>query len=211
MKIPLLCHWNGDGDIAAAFLQHYTDWVSEFHLILHGAEAENRVILELSRIFPVVIHSAYAGPFDDAEKMRRLNSLAHEFLGEWLLLVDSDEFVELPYGSMEETISSLEEFGCTYMAAPMLQRFKADCSLNSPDIVVGVSDEFPMCSEHLYKFLGGTACTSKFPLFMCTSASMIDIGNHLPQNQLGSRDSQISGVTHHFKWRRSVLAKILRV
>ena len=210
MKIPLLCHWNGDGDIANAFLEYYSEWVSEFHLILHGAAETNRTILELSRNFPVTIHSEYEGPFDDVEKRLRLNKLAQMFLGEWLLLVDSDEFVELPYSTIDETVSRLEEYSCTYLAAPLLQRFRADCSLNSPNVVVDIANEFPMCSERLYELMGSSGSLVKFPLFKCSAASTIFYGNHAPPNELSSSvGDQISGVTHHFKWRRSVLSRII--
>jgi hypothetical protein len=208
MKIPLLCHWNGDGDIAAAFLQYYTKWVSQFYFIIHGTEEENRTILDLSKDFPVIIHSSYTDRFDEAEKTRRLNELAQKFSGEWLLLVDSDEFVELPYDSLEETVSSLEDLSSVCMAAPMLQRFRADRSLNSPEVVINISDEFPMCSEQLYELMGGAPTTSKFPLFRCTPTSVIGFGNHFPQKRLNSQDNEISGVTHHFKWRRSVISRI---
>ena|ERR1043166_1406370 len=208
MKVPLLCQWSGDGDIAAAFLRHYIRWVSEFHLILHGSEEANQVIVDLRRSFPIVIHDRYEGRFDDEEKKRRLNDLAAKFREQWLLVVDSDEFLELPYDTMDDAICNLEQFGFTYMAAPMLQRFRADCSLDSPEIVNEISDEFPMCSERLYELMGNvTGLTTKFPLFRCTAASTIGIGHHLPPNQV-CPDNQISGVSHHFKWRSSAISRI---
>src|SRR5690242_508639 len=104
MKVNLLSHWRGDGDIARAFFEYYSDSVEEFHLIVHGPIDENREVLALRTEFPIAFHGRYDGPFDDSEKARRLNQLLPIFKGKWVLLVDSDEFVELPFSSISETI-----------------------------------------------------------------------------------------------------------
>jgi hypothetical protein len=208
MRIPLLCHWSGDGDIAHAFLDYYSPSVSGFHLILHRSPEINRAILDLADNYPIVIHTTYDGPFDDAEKQRRLNELLPEFLGQWMLLVDSDEFLELPYDSLEETVLKLERTGSTCMAAPLLQRLRADGSLDSPDVIFNLQKEFPLCSEGLYELMGGTGYLPKFPLLRCDSKTGISIGNHNPANGPNSVNDRIRGVSHHFKWRRPVVRKI---
>jgi hypothetical protein len=208
MKIPLICHWSGDGDIAHAFLDFYAESISSFHLILHRSSNVNREILRLANNWPIVVHAVYDGPFDDVEKQRRLNELLPEFLGQWVLLVDSDELLELPYASLEETIKELEVLGSSCMAAPLLQRLRADGSLDSPETVLDIQAQFPLCSERLYELMGGTGFLPKFPLLRCEPHSLIAIGNHKPANGPGSASDAIRGVSHHFKWRRSVMRKI---
>jgi Glycosyl transferase family 2 len=211
LKIPLVCHWRGDGDIAEAFLEYYSNYVSEFHLILHGPEEENRWIFALRSRFPIAVHESYDGPFDDGEKARRLNALLPKFMREWVLLVDSDEFVELPYSSIGETIDALERSGVSCLAAPMLQRLRVDGSLNSPDIVQDPFAEFPLCSERLYALMGSsTASVGKYPLFRVGPETVVAIGNHGPPNGVDSACDAFVGVTHHFKWKRSAVDRISR-
>jgi hypothetical protein len=209
LKIPLVCHWRGDGDIAEAFLKYYSSQVSGFHLILHGPEQENREILALRSRFPIVIHDSYDSPFRDGEKARRLNALLPKFMGEWVLLVDSDEFVEFPHLSVGETIDALEGSRLSCLAAPMLQRLRSDGSLNSPEIVRDPFAEFPLCSQRLYALMGSsTASIGKYPLFRFGSETVVSIGNHGPPNGSDSACSAFIGVTHHFKWKRTAVNRI---
>jgi Glycosyl transferase family 2 len=209
LKIPLVCHWRGDGDIAEAFLNYYSSQVSGFHLILHGPEEENRAILDLRSRFAIVVHDSYDGLFDDGEKARRLNALLPKFMGEWVLLVDSDEFVELPHSSVGETIDALERSRLSCLAAPMLQRLRSDGSLKSPEIVRDPFAEFPLCSERLYGLMGSsTACIGKYPLFRIGPETVVSIGNHGAPNGADSACDAFIGVTHHFKWKRSAIDRI---
>jgi hypothetical protein len=141
--------------------------------------------LALRSRFPIVVHDSYDGPFDDGEKARRLNALIPKFMGEWLLLVDSDEFVELPHSSVGETIDALERSRLSCLAAPMLQRLRSDGSLKTPEIVRDPFAEFPLCSERLYALMGSTASIGKYPLFRVRPETVIAIGNHGPPNEWG--------------------------
>lgn len=208
MRIPLVCHWRGDSDIARVFFDYYANSVSEFHLILHGPEEANREISTLCESLPITIHCAYDSPFDDAEKARRLNQLIANFAGQWLLLVDSDEFVEFPYRSVSRTIRELERSQVSSLFAPMLQRLRRDGSLDSPVRVRDVFAEFPLCSERLYVLMGSEGWINKYPLFRCGPETSIGIGNHFPPNGANSVSDVLRGVTHHFKWRRSAIARI---
>jgi hypothetical protein len=213
MRIPLICHRSGDGDIARAFFEYYAESVSEFYLILHGPKEVNADIFSLRHKFPIRIVDTYNTPFDEYEKVRRLNGLVHgangfNFLGEWVLLVDSDELVEWPYSSVQETIQALEQFGVTCMSAPMLQRLRFDGSLASPETLLDLHDEFPLCSEHLYELMGGTPWTSKFPLFKCIVGTSIGAGNHTPPNGPTSASCSVRGITHHFKWKTSAVPRL---
>lgn len=208
MRIPLICHWRGDGDIARAFLEYYAESVSEFHLILHGPDETNRAILALRTSFPITIHAVYDSRFDSVEKARRLNQLMPSFMGQWVLVVDSDEFVELPYSSVRDAIRELERSHVSCMAAPMLQRLRRNGSLESPEIVRDAFGEFPLCSERLYEMMGSTGCIDKYPLFRCGPETSIGMGPHCPPNGADSVSDAFRGVTHHFKWRNSAIERI---
>ena len=208
MKIPLICHWQGDRDIAHAFLEYYAPNVSEFHLILHGPEETNRHILALRAGFPITIRSMYDSPFDEYEKTRRLNELIPSFMGQWIFLVDSDEFVELPYSSGKETVHHLERSRLSCIAAPMIQRLRKDGSLESPEIISDAFAEFPLCSERLYELMGGKGNAIKYPLFKCGPKTSIGIGNHYLPNGPDTHNDAFRGVTHHFKWKKSAIQRI---
>src|SRR5688572_2502814 len=132
----LVSHINADGDILQAWLDHYVRLgVTRFHVVLHGPEEENAALLALRGRYPIEVHETYGGPFLGREKKRRLDRVLAGLTNQWLLLVDSDEFLELPVGSIAEVIRLLERTDTDAFSAPMVQRIRADGSLESPDPV----------------------------------------------------------------------------
>ena len=208
----LVSHINADGDILQAWLDHYVRLgVTRFHVVLHGSEEENAAMLALRDLYPIEVHEMYGGPFLGGEKKRRLDRVLAGLTGQWLLLVDSDEFLELPVGSMAEAIRLLERTGTDALAAPMVQRLRADGSLESPDLVSDPFREFPLCSWNLYSHMSVKAPLSKFPLFYCRSGTeMMESGNHYPPLGTVAVPDILRGVSHHFKWRRVVLERLRR-
>lgn len=208
----LVSHINADGDILQAWLDHYVRLgVTRFHVVLHGPEEENAPLLALRDLYPIEVHEMYGGPFLGGEKKRRLDRVLAGLTGQWLLLVDSDEFLELPVGSMAEAIRLLERTGTDALAAPMVQRLRADGSLESPDLVSDPFREFPLCSWNLYSHMSVKAPLSKFPLFYCRSGTeMMESGNHYPPLGTVAVPDILRGVSHHFKWRRMVLERLRR-
>ena len=208
MKIKLLCHLKGDDDLLDAWFGYYSRLgVSSYHLIVHGPEQENRRLHVLKHFYPVVIEDSYEGPFDSEEKKRRLNLVLGRMRGEWVLLVDSDEFVEFPYKKLSTTIRLLQLTRRTALCAPMVQHLTPDGSLDSPPIVENPFRTFPLCSVDLYRRIGADAAIDKFPLFFCDAGTMLlDGGNH--SCPLGTSASALRGVTHHFKFRASVIQRI---
>src|ERR1039457_4113980 len=98
MELGLVSHINGDGDLLESWLKYYCRLgVSSFHLIVHGPQEENSRLYALKDSYPLIIEDTYEGPFDSEEKKRRLNTLLARMRGRWLVLADSDEFVEFPY------------------------------------------------------------------------------------------------------------------
>jgi Glycosyl transferase family 2 len=208
----LVSHINADGDILQAWLDHYVRLgVTRFHVVLHGPEEENAALLALRDLYPIEVHEMYGGPFLGGEKKRRLDRVLAELTGQWLLLVDSDEFLELPVGSMAEAIRLLDRTGTDALAAPMVQRLRADGSLESPDLVSDPFREFPLCSWNLYSHMSVKAPLSKFPLFYCRSGTeMMESGNYYPPLGTVAVPDILRGVSHHFKWRRVVLERLRR-
>jgi hypothetical protein len=212
MAIHLLCHWNGDGDIADAWIKHYLSMgVDEFHLILHGTDEENEMMLFLSKKYPIMIHDRYGGLLNEQNKVARLTSLAKKFVGDWIVVVDSDELLELSDSSLNETIANMVRRGTTNLYAPLLQRIMESGSLESGAEVVNPFTEFPLCSERLYHLLGAgkwAAFLDKYPLLRCGKDTQVQEGNHHPANGWAAVDPYLRGVTHHFKWRRGVRQRL---
>lgn len=209
----LVSHINGDGDLLQAWLDYYLQLgVSRFHLIVHGAKADNERLFALKASYPIVIEDAYEGEFLAQEKHRRLCSLLARMRGQWIVLVDSDEFVEFPYAQLSATIGILRLLGANALSAPMVQRVSRDGSLDSPPILTDPFGVFPLCSVDLYQRMGVQASISKYPLFWCGDLTAVsDAGNHYPPN--GERTILyrfLQGVTHHFKWRRTARERLAR-
>ncbi|HYB69480.1 MAG TPA: glycosyltransferase family 2 protein [Candidatus Bathyarchaeia archaeon] len=209
MSLALLAHVHDDGDIIRAWLDHYVALgVNDFHLVVRGPDPTNRELLGLRATYPIIIRDRYEDQFREREKIRRLNAVLEDFRGQWVLVVDPDEFLELPFATVAETISELERLGATCLPAPLLQRLRADGSLDSPAVVPDPFREFPLCSVDLYEAMGSTAALAKYPLVRCEERTILRGGNHIVPNGAGSDGSPLRGVSHHFKWRRSAVPRI---
>lgn len=180
MKLKLISHVNRDGDLLEAWFRYYQALgVTSFHLVVHGPQADNARLFALKASFPIVIEDVYDGEFVTSEKKRRLDALLSAAPDQWVLLVDSDEFVEFPYRRIATTIRALEFLRANILFAPMLQHLTVDGSLQSPEIVDDPFSVFPLCSVDLYKRMGSKASIRKFPLFYCVSGTTLsDAGNH---------------------------------
>jgi hypothetical protein len=208
MKLSIVSHVKGDGDILLAWFQYYLRLgVSSFHLIVHGSRDENRTLYSLLNRFPIVIEDEYRSQFDSLEKAKRINSLLARMTGQWILLVDSDEFVECPYRSIKSTVRMLRLAGRNALYAPMLQHICSDGSLDTPETIADPFQTMSLCSTDLYTRMGVNASISKFPLLYCfENTQLVEGGNHTcpAANQAAS----LLGVTHHFKFRRSVSERL---
>ena len=146
MSLKLISHVNGDSDLIEAWLKHYLQLgVDRFHLIVHGDPEENHKLLAIKDSYPITIEESYGGPFHVFEKKDRLNAVLARYTGQWILLVDSDEFVEFPFEDIPATIRELNSAQANLMAAPMLQRLTADGSLETPPVIDDPFRMFPLC------------------------------------------------------------------
>lgn len=208
--MKLIAHVNGDSDLLDAWFEHYRLLgVTSFHLVVHGPRNENWRLFELLDDYPIVIEDEYEGEFHATEKLRRLNQVLEPFRGEWMLWVDSDEFVQLPFPDITETIRQMERMHTDVLIAPFVQRISVDGSVDTPDLIADPFVEFPLGSVDLYSRMGVDASIAKHPLFFWAPTTVLsDGGNHgLPYGSRG-RPAPFVGVTHHFKWRRNVRDRI---
>ncbi len=219
MSLRLFSQVNDDSDLIEAWLNYYLRLgVDSFHLIVHGPPADNQKLMAVKAKYPITFEDAYQGPFPEpiitnksnsTEKKKRLDALLARHTGQWVLLVDSDEFVEFPYENIPETIRELHCAKANLMAAPMLQRLKADGSLDTPPVIEDPFQFFPLCSTDLYRRMSIKSEIFKFPLFYCERGTeLVEEGNHNPPLGLEPRGSRIIGVTHHFKFRRSLSQRL---
>ena len=206
--MDLLCHINDDSDLLQAWLDYYVALgVTRFHFIVHGPASDNKELYRLRAHYPIAVADAYDGAFLDLEKRARVQAALERMRGRWVLLVDSDELVELPYENLAATVDVLERLGATALEAPMLQRLREDGGLDTPMVITDPSEEMPLCSPDLYAALGVDACIDKFPLFFNSDTVKVNGGNHLPPDGRRTVLSGLRGVTHHFKWRAPVLRR----
>jgi glycosyltransferase involved in cell wall biosynthesis len=210
MSLKLVGHVNGDSDLIEAWLKYYLRLgVDRFHLVVHGTPEENDRLLAVKDSYPITIENTYGGPFDGDEKKRRLDAALARHTGQWIVLVDSDEFVEFPYQDIPATIQKLDSSHANVMAAPMLQRLITDGSLETPPVIDDPFQMFPLCSVELYRRMGVKADIFKFPLFFCVSGTQLaQEGNHSPPLGCEPRATALRGVTHHFRFRRTALQRL---
>jgi len=207
--VKLFAHVNRDDDILEAWVRHYLALgVTSLHVVMHGPQDQNRTLLALKGRYPITIEHAYTGEYRDENQAHHLTNLVRQHPGEWVFVVDSDEFVELPCESMEATIQVLERAGADALRAPLLQRIAADGSLPPCRPGEDPNDCYPLCSCWLYTHLGQPeANRQKFPLFFVTKDTRVHVGNHAAPNR-PARKSWLLGVTHHYKWRAIVRRRL---
>jgi len=210
MSLKLISHVNGDSDLIEAWVKYYILLgIDRFHLVVHGSKDDNSRLLAIKDSYPITLEDSYSGSFHIDEKKRRLDAVLARFTEQWVLLLDSDEFVEFPYKDIKETIRKLESEGANLMAAPMLQRLTVDGSLETPAVIDDPFLRFPICSADLYRRMGVKGDIFKFPLFYCADNTCVaEGGNHHPPRGQEPRATLLSGVTHHFKFRRTVSQRL---
>jgi hypothetical protein len=205
MTFRLISHVIGDDDLIDAWLQHYLKLgVDSFHLIVHGGHKQNRRLYDLVHLYPIQILDTYTGVYDPVEKRDRLAWSLATLDGGWTVMVDSDEFLELPYRSLSATVNVMRWLRADTLHATVLQRFSWDgvdiSSRSSP------FEAYPWCSVDLYARPNQPqSVVDKYPIFQLQRRSWLKCrGNHQPPNGYGSRIAPMRGVMHHFTWRPAV-------
>jgi glycosyltransferase involved in cell wall biosynthesis len=197
-------------DLLPAWLAHYFRLgVTEFRLIHHGPANDRAWLERFAERYPVKVVDSFDGVFDEDSKCARLSAALGDCRGEWVVAVDSDEFLELPYRSLRRTIKTLELLGAESLYAPMLQRLAVDGSLERVNAETDVEKLFPLGSTHLCERLCPIPVFGqKYPLFFNGASARIRNGFHYPPIGVSTDEHPIRGVTHHFKWRHAMLASM---
>jgi len=195
----------------ADLLPHFVRWyrglgVEHFHFILHGRWSAAG-LATLEGLGGVDFSRRVDEPFCKTLKCDEITACARRFPGEWVVLADADEFLQLPTDSLAEAAARLEAAGADELYANMLQRVAADGSLPEVTADARLEELFPLFSFGLCEEMGleHPAWKSKYPLARIGPHFTYQRGNHLPGNSRSVAHVPIRGVVHHFKWRRRLL------
>ncbi len=204
-----------DLDILPHFLAHYRALgVTDLHLILHGSRGQRQTLRAAAAGQAVTIEGEYDTVFQEQDKCQRLTTAVQRYPGEWVLLADADEFLELPYASLERTVQALEVLRLRSLCAVMLQRLAADGTL--PPLGPPGSDSpprrYPLASLLLNERLAPERqpWLTKYPLFRVDPDTAIQAGHHLAPHPDASHAVPLQAVAHHFKWRQAFFASLGR-
>ena len=196
-----------DRDILPQFLTHYRALgVSDFLFALHGAWPETSLDW-LTRQDDVAIWDLLGESFEETHKRSILNLMAERYPGKWVILVDADEFLELPLNTLARTIAALEVMGLDCLPAYLLQRMSKDGSLPVVDADRPWDEQFPDYNFGLCEDMGveNPVWKTKYPLAKVTEHYAMDRGNHWPSNPMSLAHAPIRGIVHHLKWRSALL------
>jgi SAM-dependent methyltransferase len=210
--VAVVCYINGDGDILRAWFEHYRALgVAEFVFWEHeAAPGENDALRALLPDYPARIVGRHDGEFAAAYQFRGTMDILEQMRGRWVIVADSDEFVELPYRTVGATIRALEQRGARCLSAPFLQRLRTDGRMLGHDPAVPLNEEYPLCVPTLGTQLGVTWREEKHPLFFNgPGAVLADAGHHFPPRGMQAAKG-LRGVTHHYRWRAEGLEKLRR-
>lgn len=195
-----------DADILPHFLEHYRHLgVNSFRFALHG-EWSGEQLQKLSLQDDCFIEQQLHDPFSEQLKRRCLTQMAADLIGSWILLADTDEFLELPCHSLKRTCQCLELMGAVSLPALTLQRHSSDGTLAALESTASTEERYPMMQFHLAEAMGVSPPIRKtqYPLVKVNSGFDIQGGNHFPPNGKVADVFPIRGVVHHFKWRRAL-------
>lgn len=92
MRVELITMWYNEEDFAPFFLKHYS-WVDKINLII-DADTNDKTV-EIAKAYPNVSIEYFKFPdmMDDVLKTNKINSKYKEIDADWVIVVDSDEFI----------------------------------------------------------------------------------------------------------------------
>lgn len=214
--VVAVCYINGDGDLLPEWFDYYQRLgVTEFLFWVHGPQSENEVLHDLLPNYPARILGTHMGYFSSQSQFVGTRACVDVAPERWVLIVDSDEWVELPCLSLAQTVEAmvgtwLNRIGGTALSAPFAQRIREDGLLVGHDPALGtVHEEYPMWAQRLREQFLQHWRVDKHPLFFNgEEAQFVDPGHHTAP--IGSIVSELKGTTHHFRWRRQLLERMKR-
>ena len=181
-----------------------------FWFVVQGAPEDNTALAALVPQYSMVrIFDSETGEYSSENRLRGCRRLVQHLRGRWLMLVDSDEFVEFPpqCASMEAMARALTDANADCLYAPMLQRVAEGGALIGLDPGQELHTAYPLGVPGLYAQMGvPRAKTYKHPFFL-NRDDVEYVKTHDPP-QGSTVTGQFLGVTHHYKWRRAARARI---
>lgn len=213
MRFAVACYINDDSDLLAAWLEHYRAMgAEEFWFIVQGAPADNAALAEqVARSPDLHILDVDSRSYTSERRMEGCARLVEHLSRCWVMLVDSDEFVELPppARSLPDMARILRGAGADCLEAPMLHRVAPDGRLSAFTPGHCLDATYPLAVPDLYVQVGiPLSKTGKFPFFHVGEGVRYNRTHLAPH---GSRVSpRVRGVTHHYKWRSGARDRIER-
>jgi len=211
--MKVFCHIAGDEDLLEAWLDHYQSLgATAFYFIVHGPPSENRLLLSGLPGRPIHLVRHYEGPMWEMAKIAWLNRAIASARGEWITVVDSDEFLELPFDDFAQTIEALRRCGSLVLGAPLLQRVPPGGDLAAlPDgAIADPFSQFPLAVPDLCARMGAKPQLAKFPLFFNREDAQVTLGCHTLPVRGARQVNAFQGISHHFKWRRNLIQRMNR-
>ena len=201
-----------DTDILPFFLEHYRALgPAKFHIFIHGdwTQAE----LAPLRAADVTVAGVVQSSFGAVMKLSAIEAYTGTLDTEWLIVVDADEFLELPCISLAATIKVLRRIGLDELPAFLLQRAAPDGSLPALPDRGPVDAVFPCYDYGLAERMGVPypIWKNKYPLVRLGPQLRLSRGHHLPTAGRPSAHFPIRAVLHHFKWRDRLVRSTSRI
>ena len=196
-----------DRDVLPLFLAHYRRLgIRGFLFALHGDWPE-ATLDWLTRQDDVAIWDLLGDRYEDSYRRSILDLMAERHSGDWVVLADADEFLELPLASLAKTIAALAVLGLDCLPAYLLQRMSRDGRLPVLEPERSLDQQFPDCNFGLCEDMGvkSPAWKTKYPLAKVTENFAIDRGSHWPPNPMSLAHAPIRGIVHHLKWRAALV------
>ncbi|MGH6922435.1 MAG: glycosyltransferase, partial [Propylenella sp.] len=191
-----------DADILPHFLEHYRSLgIGELNVFLHGTWTGAN--LAPLRSADVVIAGVLPAGADVDVTSSALDAYTRRFEDEWVVIVEPDEFLELPYETLEQTVAALQSLGADELPATVLQRAAPDGRLAALSGEARPSEVFPCYDFRLAERMDGPEPIrkTKYPLVRVATGLRLPGNAHLPHTGRASAYHPIRGVLHHYHWR----------
>jgi glycosyltransferase involved in cell wall biosynthesis len=191
-----------DSDLLRPFIRHYRAiGVDRFTFVLHG-HWEDQDLTPL-REDGVEICDRDLEPFSGQRKQAILQRHALAAQGEWIVIADADEFLEVPFADIPETIRYLDFLGAEDLPSVLLQRVAAGgelAAIGDANDLHAVFPYFDYCLSERME-VPGSVWKGKYPLVRVGENFRTTRGNHLPHLGRAAALTPVRAVMHHFKWR----------
>ncbi len=131
-----------------------------------------------------------------------ITSCAHD---DWVLCVDFDEYVELPF-ELPELISQLETRNLNAMKGTLVDRISEDGGLPEVRLEPGLWQQFPLAAPLTGELVAG--CAEKVCLFQAPLKPRL--GHHFLTDDSEARFARGTMNVHHFKWDATLVPRLER-